>query len=70
MMNKETQGGNVMVKLKMTKAYDRVHWDFLFEVLVGFGFSNQLCNLVKECVISSWYSVMMNGSYKGFFQPK
>ncbi|XP_040990944.1 uncharacterized protein LOC121238169 [Juglans microcarpa x Juglans regia] len=37
----------------MAKAYDRVHWDSLFQVLVGFGFSNQFCNLVKECEILS-----------------
>lgn len=67
-INKRVQGGNVMVKIDMAKAYDRVHCDFLLKVLEGFGFSRQFCKLVKECVKSHWYSVMMNRTYKGFFK--
>ncbi|XP_040991014.1 uncharacterized protein LOC121238253 [Juglans microcarpa x Juglans regia] len=30
---------------------------------------DHVCNLVKECVQSHWFSIMMNGTFKGFFQP-
>ncbi|KAF5468900.1 hypothetical protein F2P56_013011 [Juglans regia] len=68
-LNKKTKVGNIMVKIDMEKAYDRVDWKFLLNVLKSFGFSSQFCNLVKECVQTPWFSIMMNGTYKGFFQP-
>ncbi|KAK1575277.1 hypothetical protein Q3G72_004017 [Acer saccharum] len=67
-LHRKTVGGNVMVKIDMAKAYDRVHWGFLLEVLRTFGFSNQFCNLISQCVKSPFFSVMMNGTFKDFFQ--
>ncbi|XP_031287891.1 uncharacterized protein LOC116146622 [Pistacia vera] len=68
-LNKKTKGGNIMVKIDMAKAYDHVDWKFLLNVLTSFGFSSQVCNLVRECVTCPWFSIMMNGTSKGFFQP-
>lgn len=65
-LNKKTFGGNVIVKIDMAKAYDGVDWDFLLEVFKAFGFSNNFCHLVGECVKSLWFSVMMNETFKGF----
>lgn len=67
-LNKKMVGGNIMVKIDMTKAYDKVNWDFLMKVLMAFGFSNQFCRLVEEFFRSSWFSIMMNGTFKEFFQ--
>lgn len=59
----------MVIKIDMWKAYDLVNWSVILNVLGKFGFSNKFCKLVEECVKISWYSVMMNGTYKGFFQP-
>lgn len=59
----------MMIKVDMAKAYDRVDWNFLNLVLESFGFSQRFCGIVAECVSSPWFSIMMNGTYKGFFKP-
>lgn len=37
-INKKTRHVNVMVKLDMTKAYDRISWVFLTKIMRNFGF--------------------------------
>lgn len=66
-INKPVPGGNVVLKIDMAKAYDSVDWRFLLHVLNG-GFSVQVCAILKNCISSPWFSVVMNGSPKGFFQ--
>ncbi|XP_035540358.1 uncharacterized protein LOC118344262 [Juglans regia] len=34
----------------------------------AFGFSDSVCQIIANCVQSQWFSVMMNGTLKGFFQ--
>lgn len=58
---------NVILKVDMAKAYDVVDWHFLQKVMAGFRFSTRACNLIANCVESPWFSVMMNGTYSGFF---
>lgn len=67
-IHKPTRGGNVILKIDMAKAYDSVDWGFLLHVMTAFGFSTSIYNLVRQCISSPWYSVMMNGVSKGFFQ--
>jgi hypothetical protein len=38
------------------------------QVLNAFGFSLGFCKLISNCVSSSWFSVVMNGTSKGFFK--
>jgi len=37
--NARVHDGLVMAKLDMERAYDRMDWDFLFNVLAGIGFN-------------------------------
>ncbi|XP_040995112.1 uncharacterized protein LOC121241423 [Juglans microcarpa x Juglans regia] len=52
----------------MSKAYDRVDWNFLLHVLDAFDFSANVCELIKSCISSPWFSIMMNGTPLGFFK--
>ncbi|XP_075473927.1 uncharacterized protein LOC142504980 [Primulina tabacum] len=62
-----THGGNVILKFDMAKAYDRVQWPFLFEVLRHFGFSEWVVEMVSACISHCHFSVNINGSLSGFF---
>lgn len=56
------------MKIDVAKAYNRVHWDFLLDVLQGFGFNKKNFRLIAESVKSPWFFVMMNETYKSFFK--
>ncbi|KAL0412995.1 UNVERIFIED_CONTAM: hypothetical protein Sradi_1501200 [Sesamum radiatum] len=58
---------NVVFKLDMAKAYDRVSWEFLYHVLQQKGFPQCWINLVANAVSNCWFSVFMNGEHAGFF---
>ncbi|KAA3455054.1 reverse transcriptase [Gossypium australe] len=56
--------GFMAVKLDMSKAYDRVEWDFVKEIMVRMGFANGLIGTIMECITPVSYSMVING-YKG-----
>ncbi|XP_059284804.1 uncharacterized protein LOC132038098 [Lycium ferocissimum] len=58
---------NVVLKLDMTKAYDRVSWLFLTKVLRKMGFAERSVDLVWRLLANNWYSVLVNGQPHGFF---
>ncbi|XP_060200867.1 uncharacterized protein LOC132629156 [Lycium barbarum] len=59
---------NVVIKLDMAKAYDRVSWKYLFHVLRSMGFAEHFINLIGRLISNNWYSVLLNGQATGFFK--
>ncbi|CAN0830758.1 LINE-1 retrotransposable element ORF2 protein [Linum grandiflorum] len=57
------------LKVDMEKAYDRVEWGFLFQLLTCLGFPNLWISLICECLSSATIFVLVNGSLYGFFSP-
>ena len=45
----------------MVKAYDRIEWCFLEQVLHNIGFPDHWTNLVMKCVTTVSFSVLLNG---------
>jgi len=61
-------GPNIILKLDMTKAYDRLSWLFLTKVLRKMGFTERLIGIVFVLVSNNWYSILINGQAHGFFK--
>ncbi|VAH31401.1 unnamed protein product [Triticum turgidum subsp. durum] len=49
--------GYAVVKLDMSKAYDRVEWTFLKEMMLKLGFDSEWVNLVMKCVATGRYQI-------------
>ena len=46
-LDNECRGGNIALKLDISKAFDTLHWDFLLRVLKAFGFDSVFVNWVE-----------------------
>lgn len=56
-----------VIKLDMMKAYNRLNWSFLIQVLYKFYFSKKWCKWVRDCISVAHFSVLINGSPSGCF---
>ena len=57
------------IKTDMSKAYDRIEWGFLRNVLARFGFHELWISWIMTCVTSVSYSYLVNGAAKGKVMP-
>lgn len=65
----KSRKGYAALKLDMTKAYDRVEWNYLEKILNRLGFKNKMVNLIMNCIKSVKYSININGRITGNIQP-
>lgn len=68
MINTKRMNGNVVMKVDMAKTYDSVEWDFILFAMEAFGFSSIVRGLIRSCITSPWFSVVMNGVSKSLFK--
>lgn len=67
--NKKGKLGLMALKFDMAKAYGRVEWPLLFSVLRAHGFNEKFIHLIVECVSTTSFSFLINGSPCGFIKP-
>lgn len=57
------------LKIDMSKAYDRVNWNFLKAILMSMNFSSNWVKWIMECVSTVQYTLLINGSISQSFKP-
>lgn len=65
---KKGKNGACAIKLDMAKAYDRVEWRYLQEVMLQLGFHEAFVTLVMKCVTSVSFSIKINGAVSECFK--
>lgn len=57
------------IKLDMPKAFDRLEWGFIIEILKACRFSDNWCELVYTCIFYTSMSVLVNGKCYDNLKP-
>ena len=62
-MKSKRQGNtaHMALKLEMSKAYDKVEWDYLKGIMLKMGFHRRWVDLIMEGISFASYSVLVNG---------
>ena len=66
-LNTKVKGGSVCLKLDISKAFDKLHYNSLFRALKFFNFSSAWINMIGEMICTSRGLVLINNSHSGFF---
>jgi len=58
------------VKKDMSKAYDRIEWEFIRLVMQAMGFHQTWIQWIMQCITTVSYSFLLNGAAQGSVTPK
>ncbi|XP_026458718.1 uncharacterized protein LOC113359269 [Papaver somniferum] len=70
MHNSRAVNGHFDLKVDIVKAYDRVNWKFLGDMLHIMGISGTAHSLIKACVMSTSFCINIDGSSQGFYKSE
>ena len=63
------KSGLMAWKIDLAKAYDRIQWDFIKEVLNEVGIEGKINRLIMSCISSVQFKVIVNGEATDSFRP-
>lgn len=58
-MSNKGQSHWTALKIDMSKAYDRMNWNYLYAVQKTMGFSEAWCDLIHNCLSTVSYSMIL-----------
>jgi hypothetical protein len=58
----------LLLKIYLAKAFDRIKWDFILHALIMQGFSEHVTKLIKTCISTTFFSIIINGQLHGKFK--
>lgn len=63
------QQSDIALKLDISKAYDRLDWEYLRDIMLQMGFSLRWVQWIMLCVETVDYTMLVNGAQVGPFIP-
>ena len=66
---RQGKNGSAALKIDMSKAYDRIEWKFLQDVMLKMRFAEKWVDMIMLCVSTVWYNVIRNGKEVGPIIP-
>lgn len=66
---KRTKARGMVLKIDFEKAYDRVRWDFIEQVMIGKGFPQKWINWVMSIVKDGKVCINVNGERRPILKP-
>lgn len=61
---------NFVIKVDLSKAYDKLHWNFILNVLSKIGIPDQMKNVIMRAVTSVETNFKWNGARGEYFRPQ
>ena len=69
MGKKKGRTGVMGLKIDLEKAFDKLEWSFIREVLIDFNFPLNLITIIMECISSTSTTILFNGGKLEPFLP-
>jgi hypothetical protein len=66
---KTTKKPGMLLKLDLSKAFDRLSWEYIENILLAFGFSQDWVHWILSLLSSSFFFILVNGSPSPTFSP-
>ena len=63
------RNGYMAIKIDLEKAYDKLEWGFIKEILIRFNFPENLIELILNCISSVSTSLLFDGGCMDPFRP-
>jgi len=59
----------MILKLDLSKAFDKLSWNYIHQMLVAFGFNSTWTRWIMNLISSPYFSVLLNGTPSSPFHP-
>jgi hypothetical protein len=66
---KSTRTPGMLLKLDLSKDFDKLSWQYMKSLLTAFGFSNEWISWTMSLISSSFFSILVNGVPSQPFSP-
>jgi len=66
---KSNSSPRMIIKIYMSKACEKINWDFFLQILSDFGFYLEWISWVCNQVSTIFFSILVNGSLSPTFNP-
>ncbi|KAL3652392.1 hypothetical protein CASFOL_002073 [Castilleja foliolosa] len=67
-IDKKTFGGNIVMKVDISKAYDRMEWRFVIRALRSLGFAEKVVDLIYRLISAVSYTISVQGNLHGMIK--